>query len=94
MCFIVRFKHDLPQNNTLWTLLGYLVNIEADTRAIRDEDRGAINGVDQDGEFKAPGNGGAYKRWRMRNNLKNIISHREEYEPLEYLARVSHIDPW
>jgi hypothetical protein len=48
---------------------------------IRDEDRGARNSVDGlvDGEgapANMPGGAAAYKRWRMRNNLKNLILHR------------------
>jgi len=61
-------KHDLPQNNTLWALLGQLVDMEAETRAPRDEDRAGL-GIDND--EKAPGNAAAYKRWRMHDNLKN-----------------------
>jgi len=86
-------------NNTIWQLFGYVVNLEAETRVIREEDRGLRRGaVDEDGDEGAPANvpggAGAYKRWRMRNNLKNLILHREEYEPYDYLCRVSHIDPW
>ncbi len=54
--------------------------------------------MDEDGEQGAPANvpGGAaaYKRWQMRNNLKNLILHHEEYEPYDYLCRVSHIEFW
>jgi len=95
-----RLKHNLPQNNTIWALLGHLVDIEAETRTIRDEHRASIgNIVDEDEDEddqggKGPGNGSAYRRWRMRNNLKNIITHREEYSPIEYLERVAHIEPW
>jgi hypothetical protein len=47
-----------------------LVDVEAETRASRDEDRAGL-GIDN--YEKAPGNAAAYKRWRMRNNLKNLI---------------------
>jgi hypothetical protein len=92
-------RRDPPMNNTIWQLFGYVVNLEAETRVIREEDRGLRRGaVDEDGDEGAPANvpggAGAYKRWRMRNNLKNLILHREEYEPYDYLCRVSHIDPW
>ncbi len=92
-------RRDLPVNNTIWALLGYVVNLEAETLVIRDEDRGARNSVDGlvdvDGApANMPGGAAAYKRWRMRNNLTNLILHREEYEPYDYLCRVSHIDPW
>ncbi len=86
-------------NNTIWALLGYVVNLEAETRVIREEDRGVCNGVDGldngDGApSNVPGGAAAYRRWRMHNNLKNLILYREEYEPYDYLCRVSHIDPW
>jgi hypothetical protein len=92
-------RRDLHMNNTIWQLFGYVVNLEAETRVIREEDRGLRHGaVDEDGEQAAPANvpggAGAYRRWRMRNNLKNLILHCEEYEPYDYLCRVSHIDPW
>jgi hypothetical protein len=91
-------RRDLPVNNTIWALLGYCVNLEAETRVIRDEDRGARRSVEGDvgdgAPANMPGGAAAYKRWRMRNNLKNLILHREEYEPYDYLCRVSHIDPW
>jgi hypothetical protein len=86
---------DLPMNNTLWVLLAYLVSLEAETRVIRDEHRGAVNALD--GADLPPvgnGNGNAYKRWRMHTNLKNLITHREEFKPFEFLCRVLHIDPW
>jgi hypothetical protein len=94
-----RMRRDLPLNNTLWALLGYVVNLEAETRVIREEDRGVRNGLEGmdvgDGApVNVPGGAAAYRRWRMRNNLKNLILHREEYEPYDYLCRVSHIDPW
>lgn len=93
-----RLKHNLPQNNTIWALLGHLVNIEAETRTIRDEHRASLNNVvedEEDGEVEnGHGNNSAYRRWKMRNNLKNLISHREEYSPVEFLERVSHIEPW
>jgi hypothetical protein len=86
---------DLPMNNTLWALLAYLVSLEAETRVIRYEHRGAVNAFDGAGLLTVGnGNGNASKRWCMCTNLKNLISHREEFEPFEYLCRVSHIDPW
>lgn len=93
--FHSRMRHDLPMNNTLWALLAYLVNLEAETRVIRDEDRGVVN-ANEDADSPPPGSGGgsAYKRWRMRTNLKNLISHRDEYGLYEYLCRISHIEPW
>ena len=69
-------KHGLPENNTSWVLLGQLVDMEADTRATREEARAVLYSVQ--GPAKGPGNPGAYKRWHMRNNLKNIIILREE----------------
>jgi hypothetical protein len=92
-------RRDLPLNNTIWALLEYVVNLEAETRVIREEDRAVRNDLDGlDVGDGAPANvpvgAAAYKRWRMRNNLKNLILHREEYEPYDYLYRVSHIDPW
>jgi hypothetical protein len=86
---------DLSMNNTLWALLAYLVSLEAETRVIRDEHRGAVNALDgADPPPVGNGNGNAYKRWRMHTNQKNLITHCEEFESLEYLCRVSHIDPW
>jgi hypothetical protein len=73
-------KHGLPENNT-WVLLGQLVDMEADTRATREEARAVLYGV----QGPAKGTKGAYKRWHIRNNLKNIIIVREEEEPLDYL---------
>jgi len=96
--FHSRLKHNLPQNNTVWHLLKHLVDVEAETRLIRDEHRASFGNVEDDGEEggegKGPGNGDAYRRWRLRNNLKNLISHREEFSPIEYLERVSHVEPW
>jgi hypothetical protein len=96
--FHSRLKHNLPQNNTIWALLQHLVDIEAETRLIRDEHRASFGNVDDEGEDdvegKGPGNGDAYRRWRMWNNLKSLISHREEFSPIEYLERVSHVEPW
>jgi hypothetical protein len=99
--FHSRLKHNLPQNNHIWALLTHLVNIEAETRTIRDEHRVSL-GVDgddseEDGQGedgKQPGNAGAYRRWKMRRNIRNLIVHIEEYTPVDYLERVSHIEPW
>jgi len=98
--FHSRLKHNLPQNNTIWALLDHLVNLEAETHTIRDEHRASL-GMEDDGDDegdggdeKQPGNAGAYKRWKMRRNLKNLIGHRDEYSTVEFLERVSHIDPW
>jgi hypothetical protein len=85
---------DLPMNNTsgpYWPTLSAWRLI----RVIRDEHRGAVNAFDgADLLTVGNGNGNAYKRWCIRTNLKNLITHREEFEPFEYLCRVSHIDPW
>jgi len=93
--FHSRLKHNLPQNNTIWALLGHLVDVEAETRMIRDEHRASLDNVEEEDEAgKGPGNTSAYKRWRLRSNLKNLIINREEYTPVEFLERISHVEPW
>jgi hypothetical protein len=38
-------RRDLPINNTIWQLFGYVVNLEAEVRVIREEDRGLRHGA-------------------------------------------------
>jgi hypothetical protein len=66
--FHSRLKHYLPQNNAIWALLGNLVNIEAETRTIRDEHRASLGNDDDEGG-KVPGNGSTYRRWRITSKI-------------------------
>ena len=58
--YVFRIRRDLPLNNTIWALLEYVVNLEAETRVIREEDRAVRNGLEGvdvgDGAWSVLGN--------------------------------------
>jgi hypothetical protein len=100
-----RLAGAVKKNASLWALINEIIDVEAETRAKRDEDRGQIDVEvdddmeDADGEPVAgPSNGqhpGPGKRWQMvqaRRRLKNIILKREEYSKVAYLKCISHLE--
>ncbi len=79
---------------------------EAETRAMRDEDRAEIDYRDEDEEEgedlddsqpgainkQWPGCGKDYQMAQSRRRLENIILKREEFAKVAYLKRVAHIE--
>jgi hypothetical protein len=105
--FHSRLRASIKYNSTIWALLSELIDVEAETRAKREEDRAnidyrhedaAIEGEDDDavpgGSREHPGSGHKYQRKQKMRWLRNIILKREEYAPVDYLKRVAHLDPF
>jgi hypothetical protein len=98
-----RLRASIKQNSTIWALLSELIDVEAETRAKREEDRANIDyrhedeaSEGEDGDAmpvgEHPGSGKKYQRKQKMRWLRNIILKREEYAPVAYLKRVSHLE--
>jgi hypothetical protein len=102
-----RLAGAVKKNASIWALINEIIDVEAETRAKRDEDRGQLDVEDveevedADGEPVAGGSNGRHpgpgKKWQMqqaRRRLKNIIMKREEYSKVAYLQCVAHLEPY
>jgi hypothetical protein len=67
-----------------------IIDIEAEVRAKRDEDRAHVAGPSKG----HPGGGVYYQRYQKRRWLKNLILKLEEFDKVAFLKRISHIDPY
>jgi hypothetical protein len=89
--FHSRLKKYVPNGSTLWSLISQLINIEARTRAQRDDDIQRVEGEDLDAE-EEPNDRARFRLLQKNRALKNLITNIDEYEPVDFLKRVSHID--
>jgi hypothetical protein len=101
-----RLRAALKQNSSIWALISEIIDVEAENRAKREEDRANVDyhheDDDSDGEEEPqaggsrehPGVGWKFQRKQKRRWLKNIILKREEYTKVAFLKRVSHIEPY
>jgi len=102
-----RLRASLKRNAPIWALFSELIDVEAETRAKREEDRANVDyqhegdGEEEEegepqpgGSRDRPGPSARYQRKQRRRWLKNIILKREEYTKVAYLKRVSHLDPY
>ncbi len=89
--FHSRLRKYIPNGSTLWTLIQLLVDIEARTRGQRDEDIQRVGGEDLDAE-EEPNDKARFRLLQKNRAIKNLINNIDEYEKVDYLKRVSHID--
>jgi len=100
-----RLRSSIKNNSSIWALLSEIIDIEAETRAKREEDRANIDYRHEDeaseGEDGDPRPGGSrdhpgvsqkFQRKQKMRWLRNIILKRDEYTPVAYLKRVSHLE--
>ena len=86
--FHSRFRKEVSVNASIWEVIRKLINLEAQTRAERDEDRERLTY----GQAAVEPRSGRDRR-RSQNNaaLKNLLEHRSEFSKIDFMKRVSHM---
>ncbi len=89
--FHSRLRKYISNGSTLWTLISQLIDIEAKTRAQRDEDIERVEGEDINAEDE-PNDKARFRLLQKNRAIKNLINNIDEHDAINYLKRVSHID--
>ncbi len=89
--FHSRLRKAVPNGSTLWSLIQQLIDVEARTRAQCNEDIERVQGEDLDVD-EEPNDKARFRLLKKHRALKNLIENIDEYDAVDFLKRVSHID--